>query len=147
LKRFSKILPRPILYSNLFNVDVVDVGSSLLVSELRLRPITSPSFTGAIISSKISRGICTTTSSSFLRVVLVEGRTSLRIVAQKGTRNQLEGNDTRGTCAAISGGEGGAGGGVGGASTAVLLGLGGGTSARGAAGSGAQIRDTECGAR
>ena len=53
----------------------------------------------------------------------VEGLTSFWTLAQKGSRNQLEGNDRRGTAAAIGGAEGAAEGGDGGDSTAGFWGF------------------------
>lgn len=85
------------VYSNLLSVVVTSVGSRRLVIGSRFRPCTSPSSTGAIISSKVSRGIRMLISSSLRRVVLVEGRTSFLTVVQKGSKNQLAGNDSRGT--------------------------------------------------
>ena len=84
-----------------------------------------------MISSKGSLGMDISTMSSLRRVRQVDGRTILRIFAQKGSRNQLEGNDTRGTGAACAGGEGAAGEGDGGAVLAGFLGLGGSIPAKG----------------
>ena len=83
----------------------------------------SPSFTGAMMSSKMSLGIDSSMVSSLRRVKPVAGRTSLRIFAQKGSTNQFEGNDSRGTGAGKGGAMGGAGGGDGGAELAGFLGL------------------------